>query len=143
MIENVTDLGLKEALKDLEGEALLVKLDEVLRKKLNVGLEDIKKPLLEYLVSHAEELTLELPNIVPFGNYEKMLEDNDSMTQFLKTEAADSKHWIIWEVSSDEKFPQLIRFAFICQAVDDGGSLKGTVFVSKTGVVRHAFVQPS
>jgi hypothetical protein len=143
MIENTADLGLRESLKDLEGEALLSKIDEILKEKLNLGLDDIKKPLIEYLVSHAEALSLELPNIVPFGNYEKILEDNDGMAQFLKTDAANSKYWVIYGISDDDKFPQLVRFVFLCTAIDDGNSLKGTVFVSKTGVVRHAFVQPN
>lgn len=142
MIESAADLGLQQALKDLEGEAIFVKIDEILKEKLNLGLEDVKKPLLEYLTSHAEEVCLELPNIVPFGDYDKILEDNDSMAQFLKTDAADSKHWLLYAVSDDDKFPQLIRFLFLCTAIDEGEALKGTVFASKTGVVRHAFVQP-
>lgn len=141
MIESVEDLGLK-VLDDIkEPEEVLKKLNEILTEKLGHSLEDIKKPLLEHVKSHAEELALELPNIAPFGDYGKLLEDNDGMANFLKTDAADPKHWLINLISGDDKFEQLIRVVFKCLAVDDGDTLKGTVFISKAGVIRHAFAQ--
>lgn len=141
MIDSVDDLDLK-VLDDIKEPAdVLKKLDEILTEKLGHSLEDIKKPLLEYVKSHAEELALELPNIAPFGDYGKLLEDNDGMANFLKTDCAEPKHWLVYLISGDDKFDQLIRVVFKCLAVDDGEALKGTVFVSKAGVIRHAFAQ--
>ena len=44
-------------------------------------------------------------------------------------------------MAKDQKNTSLVKFLMSCKAVDDGDSLKGTVFVSKSGIIRHAFVQ--
>lgn len=140
MIEKFSDLGL-DALKGLKGVEFFKKLDELLTEKLGLSLENIVQPLSQYMIAHAEELALELPNIVPFGKYDKVLESNDEMADFLKKEAAETKNWMIHSLSDDDKFEHLVRFVFENEAVDDGTTIRGTTFVSKSGIVRHSFVQ--
>jgi hypothetical protein len=138
MIESVKDLELDTI--DASAENVYDLLDARLQEKLNISLGTLKQNVVDYLVSHAEEITLELPNIAPYGKYEKLIEDNDDMAEFLKTEAAKPEAWQLSDINDDEKFVNLVKFEFICKAVDEGQVLAGRVFISKSGVVRHAFV---
>jgi hypothetical protein len=137
MIEKFEDLGLNKISKGLEKEELREKLNSLLRENLNISLVEMEEALNVALVKQAEELTLDLPNIAPFNDYQKLLEDNDQMAEFLKTQAAESKNWDIFRIELDVK--ELLKFSFHNLAVDDGTSLIGLVFVSKGGKIRHAF----
>ena len=138
MIESIADLGLKEL--DSKEPDFWEKFDNIIQEKIGINLATIKQSLIDYVTSHAEELSLELPNLTPHGNYAKMIENNDGMTEFLKKEVSDLNLWQVKSVSDHDQYKQLIRFELICTAVDDGETLDGKVFVSKAGVIRHAFV---
>jgi hypothetical protein len=138
MIESVKDLELDEI--DPEAENVYDLVDARLQEKLNISLNSLKQLLSEYVVSHAEEITLELPNIAPYGQYDKLIEDNDEMAEFLKKEVSKPEAWLLAGILDDEKFTSLIKFKFICKAVDEGQVLEGYVFTSKAGIVRHSFV---
>lgn len=144
MIDSIKDLGLDEALKDYEnlkdGE-LDERLDSILKEKLGLGLENLKTSLHESVKNRAEELALDLPNIAPYNDYGNMLEDNDSMATFLRDEASKIENWMVYSIQDDQKNKTLIKFVFYNKAVDDGQVLQGLVFVSKAGVIRHAFAQ--
>lgn len=157
MIESFDDLDFKNALKpeEIEGpvqplspeeewKQTLAKMDAVIQEKLGVSFEMFKQALSDYTVSHAEELTHEFTNIAPLGDYSKLLEDNDSMAEFLKTEAHKPEHWYLVGVREpDEKHKNLITFSFGNRAVDDGENFEGFVYVSFQGKIRHAFTQGS
>jgi hypothetical protein len=112
-----------------------------IQEKLGISLFSMGEKLSQILMDKAEELTLELPNIAPLGNYGKLIEDNDGMTDFLKTEACKIEHWQLYGVRASDVNKDLISFTFANVAVDDGESLEGFVFATKTGKIKHAFVQ--
>lgn len=144
MIDSIKDLELNEILKDfekLEASEIEEKISAVLQEKLGVGLESLRNSLSESVKNRAEELSLDLPNIVPYNDYGKLLEDNDSMSAFLRDEAAKLENWLLESIQDDQKNKNLIKFCFLNKAVDDGHVLQGLVFVNKSGVIRHAFAQ--
>jgi len=139
MLESIKDLELSDL--DQDANDFWDKFNSRLKEKLGIGVDEIKEALSSAIIKSAEELALELPNIAPYGDYEKLLEDNDSMTAFLREEASKLENLTIYTINEDDKQKQLLRFVVICTAVDDGESLKGFVFVSRQGVIRHAFAQ--
>lgn len=116
-------------------------IDEKLKEKLGITLADIKVPLSNYLKDKAEELTHQFPNIVPYGDYDKMLEDNDSMADFLRNEASKPENWKISWIEPVKGKLNLIQFGFECTAIDDGETFKGHVFIGMNGSIKHAFAQ--
>jgi len=138
MIETTSDLELKDL--DPKDPEIWVKIDSKLKEKLNLGLDEIKTSLIKYIGSNAGELTLNIANIAPYNDYSKLIEDNDGMAEFLKTEAIKPENWILYEVSDYDRNKFLLLFSFGCMAINDGQTLEGRVFVSKSGVIRHAFV---
>lgn len=127
-------LGLDD---DDTAETIAVKVQE----KLGTSLGTMQEALSKSLAERAEEMTLEMPNIAPMGDYDKLIEDNDGMAEFLKTEAHKSEHWKLYEIKVSDVKKDLLSFVFANMAVDDGDSLKGFVFVSKTGKIKHVFPQ--
>lgn len=138
MIESIADFGFKDLDKD--DPDFWNKIDLKLKEKLNLGLDDIKASITTYVSSHAEDLALQLPNIAPNGDYGKLLEDNDDMSDFLKKETAQPENWILNTISEHDQHKSLISFEFLTKTVDDGKTLRGLSFVSKAGIIRHAFV---
>jgi hypothetical protein len=144
MINSIDDLGLNEILKDfdkLEVHEIESRIDSALQEKLGVGLENLRNSLCESVKNRAEELALDLPNIAPYNDYGKLLEDNDSMATFLRDEASKLENWLLNSIQEYNKNENLIKFLFVNKAVDDGQVLEGIVFVNKSGVIRHAFAQ--
>lgn len=134
MIEKFEDLGLTS--EDNEEE----KIDKKIQEKLNISLSDMKIALSEAIKKTADDIVVDIINIIPFGDYEKILEDKKDMSKFLIDEASKPEYWkldhIKWTLESG-----LLKFLFACDAVDDGDSFQGIVFVSKNGRIRHAFAQ--
>ena len=136
MIEKFEDLELTDDIDTTE------KVDIKLQEKLGLSVASLQDILSKWLLDNAETLTLDFANIAPLGNYENLLEDNDGMANFLKSEAHKPEHWILHAVrmSPNDKH-NLIVFDFVNKAVDDGDVLKGLVFVSLQGKVKHVFAQ--
>jgi len=134
MIDLEELLGLTD---DDTAETVAVKVQE----KLGTSLGLMQERLSTVLINKAEELTLELPNIAPLGDYEKLIEDNDGMAEFLKTEAHKPEHWKLYGLRSSDVKKDLISFVFVNMAVDTGETIKGFVFTNKTGKIKHAFAQ--
>ena len=137
MLEKFDDLKIEELSK--EGD-FIPQLSALLKEQLGIGFEEMTQSLSEWVKSHAEELTHEFVNIAPYEQYDKILEDNDSMAEFLKTEAHKPENWELHFMGVDKK-KDLLEVIFSNKAVDDGDSLRGYVFVSKSGKIRHAFAQ--
>lgn len=136
MIEKFDDLNLAD-------EDSFEQVDEKIKEKLGVSFIELKQALTDYVVSHAEELTHELTNIAPLGNYEKLLEDNDSMAEFIKNEASKAEHWHVQGVTVSGPQNNLLAFHFGNDSIDDGDVFEGFVYVSFSGKIRHAFAQGS
>lgn len=117
-------------------------IENYIKEQLGADFAAIRSRLSTDLQNRAEELTLEFTNIAPNGDYEKLLEDNDSMATFLKSEAAKDENWKLVEMQVVKYAgQQMLECIFNNKAVDDGTSLEGYVFLSKTGKIRHAFTQ--
>lgn len=123
--------------KDDEPENLIKKVEE----KFGSPVLQMQQALSKSVSERAEELTLELPNIAPLGDYENLLENNDDMADFLKGEAGKPEHWKMMGISVNDYKKELLSFSFFNQAVDDGTTLQGFVFTSKAGKIKHAFAQ--
>lgn len=139
MIEKLSDLGLKEL--DRADEKLEDNLDVLLQEKLGLSLSKLKESLAVFLNERAEEFALDLPNISPYNDYTKLIESYDGMVNFLKSDVTKPETWHIVAIAEDSKNKNLLKFEFKSTAVDDGESIEGLVFVSKSGVIRHSFVQ--
>jgi hypothetical protein len=139
MIESIKDLDLDSL--DLEADDLDEKLNAILQEKLGIGLVEIKNTLHDYLKNNAEQIALDLPNIVPYNDYGAMLEDNDSMAAFLRDESSKLENWLLYSIQEDNKNTTLLKFTFRNPSIDEGEALTGLVFVSKSGKIRHSFAQ--
>lgn len=124
---------------DLTQAKTLEEIEKLIVEKLNISLPEMKEAICKYVDSHAEELTHQFANIAPYENYEKLLEDNDSMADFLKVEATKQETWHLDMIQPDNKNPNLLEFSFHCKAVDDGNTMKGFAYVGVSGKIRHAF----
>lgn len=141
MIDSVKDLGLDELNKEEVDEKFWELLDQRLQEKMGLSLEKLKQSVCNSIKERAEELALDLSNIAPYGDYGSMLEDNDSMANFLKKEASKPENWKLYSINVDTKNENLLKFLLFCKAVDDGDVIQGVVFTNKSGVIRHAFCQ--
>lgn len=112
-----------------------------LKEKLGVGLDDLKIPLTAFVTEKAEELTHQFANIVPYGDYDKILEDNESMATFLRSEASKSENWKLQWIETTKTAVPLLQFSFKNTAVDDGEGFVGNVYLGLNGKVKHAFAQ--
>ena len=127
---------------DLSKLETVEQIEAYVQEKLGMNFSEVKARLSSNVKDKAEELTHEFTNIAPYGEYDKMLEDNDSMADFLRAEAAKDENWLLQELQVVKSGGQdMLQCMFVNKSVDDGTSLEGHVFLSKTGKIRHAFVQ--
>lgn len=120
---------------------LVEQITALLQEKLGVSVEQMTTALSEWMVAHAEEMTLDIPNIAPHGQYDKILENNDDMANFLKTEAHKPENWKMFSLGRTKDKPPMLEVIFINTAVDDGETMHGYVFLGLSGKIRHAFAQ--
>lgn len=133
MIEKIEDL-------DVAKSDSIEEVEKVIIEKLGVSFPDMIKAICAFIQNEAEKLTEDFVNIVPNGDYSLLIEDPDSMAEFLRNEAAKETSWKIESFAPDAKKP-MIQFVFANTVVDEGESFKGYVYVSFSGVIRHAFAQ--
>lgn len=134
MIEKLEDLGFLE-------EDTIEQIDVKLQEKLGVSIATLQEPLSRYMVENAEVLTHDFPNVAPMGDYSKLLEDNDGIAEFFKTEGHKPEHWKLDGINLSEVVKTLLTFEFHNVAIDDGESCSGFVYVSFDGKIKHAFAQ--
>src|SRR5579885_3539720 len=131
--------------KELEFETLDPEKDLIeqiavrLQEKLGVTVEQMTTALSEWVQAHAEEMTLDMNSLTPFGEYDKTLENNDDMADFLKKEAHKPENWVMHSLGPTKDNPALLQIIFANKAVDDGETVHGYVFVGLSGKIRHAF----
>lgn len=111
----------------------------LIQEKLGISIDEMTVAICKYVSLHSEEMALQLPNIAPYADYAKLLEDNDSMAEFLKNEAVKVENWKLFEIKPDSHNDKLLQFSFSCTAVDDGNTVIGFVYISPSGKIRHAF----
>lgn len=120
-------------------------LNDRLKEKLGVSIEDLQNVLSKKAIEDAEKLTVQMKNIAPHGDFSKLIENNQEMAEWMKTEGHKPENWAIEEIFDDPnmRLKFLIRLRFSNRAVDEGETIFGTVLLSKNGVVRHSMVQAS
>lgn len=116
-------------------------VDIKIKEKLGLSFNDMCIKLEEVIKLKAEELAEDLPSIAPYKDYSKMIEDKNVIVEFIKNEVSKPENWEIKYIMPSDVNSQLIEFVFNSKALDDE-DFKGFVFVSKSGKIRHAFVQP-
>ncbi len=134
MVEDFKEISF-DNLKELE------EIDGVLRDKLGIGFAECTQALCDSLLERAEEVVEDLPSMAPHGDYSKLMEDPESITKFLREEAAKPENWKFEMLEVRKAKDQLMELIFVNKTVDDGDILKGFVFVGLSGKIRHAFVQ--
>jgi hypothetical protein len=133
MIDNLKDIKFDDA-KNAED------MDKILRDNLGIGCMECAQVLSEDLLTKLEDCLEELPNMAPYGDYDKLTEDPQVILKFLKEEASKPENWKLQYVDREEK-SNLLKLIFFNMAVDDGDILKGFVFIGLSGKIRHAFTQ--
>lgn len=141
MIETIADLNLPERTEELPEEEFWKKVDEAIQEKMGLSILKLSILVANSIKDKAEEIALDLPNLAPYGDYGAMIEDNDSMSEFLKKEASKPDNWKLTKIQIDAQNKPMVKFLLMCKAVDDGDVLMGLVFTNKSGEFRHAFCQ--
>ena len=134
MINSISDLNLN---KDDEMSIVESKIKE----KLGIDVLTMKETLSTFAKDHAEQLTKDLVNIIPYGDYANLLEDNTNMANFIKEESSKLENWELFYLAPSDLHPELIEFVFNNLSVDEGDNFQGYVFVNKSGKIKHAFAQ--
>lgn len=133
MVDNLKDINFDDA-KNAE------EMDKILRDNLGIGCTECAQALSENLLSKLDELLEGLPNMAPYGDYDKLTEDPQFIFTFLKEEASKPENWKLECVDREEK-SKLLKLIFFNAAVDDGDIVKGFVYIGLSGKIRHAFTQ--
>ena len=84
---------------------------------------------------------MDFVNIIPYGDYDRIIEDNKAMVNFLRDHASKENNWELYSVTMCDTHDNLISFYFKNQSVDDGDALCGFVYVSFDGKIKHTFAQ--
>lgn len=134
MIEKIEDL-------ELDGLDSEEKFLERVKDKLGLTIEDLLKPIFNYIQENTLSLVQDISNIAPHGDYAQLLEEDEEMSFFLKEECSKSEHWKLYSIISDTKIKDkpMVQFTFFCTAIDDGHSFKGFTFTSYSGKILHSF----
>lgn len=134
MINDIADLNLSQ-------EDSLEVISSKLKEKLEIDLDTITQALSSFVRDNSNELANDFVNIIPYGDYGNILEDNEFMSNFLKEEASKIDNWTLYSISQSDVNPELIQFIFSNKSVDDGDVFEGHVFLSKHGKIKHVFTQ--
>lgn len=135
MIESIKDLELDDL--DPKNDDFKSKLDEKLKEKLNISVKEMQDVLSTSLISSSADIAGELNNIIAYNDYDKIIEDENDMVEFLKNEASKPENFWLYGIQEDNG---LLKFHFINMAVDEGDVVNGFVFLSKGGKIKHYFV---
>ena len=133
-----------EKFEDLEFETAdtIESVEAKVQEKLGITVQEMKEALSVSVSQYAEILaSTEFVNIAPLGDYGALIEDNDGMAEFLRTEAHKPEHWQLSGVNVTEDGKKLLTFNFANDSVDDGDVFQGFVYVSFDGKIKHAFSQ--
>lgn len=136
MIQSIEDL-------ELTGEEDLEQVDALLQEKLHISFADMRTLLHESLHERASQVAADFLVMTPYNNYDKLLEEQSHIANFLRHEACKDDNWEPNYVgtSRDPKMPNMIEVLFNNKAVDDGDAVCGYIFLNYEGKVLHVFVQ--
>ncbi len=131
MEETLDDLGLVSGAGEEQWD---IKLQE----KLGLKIIDLQGSVSQWVSNNSDKLAGEFINVAPGGDYSLLIEDAAGMSSYFKEEVSKPEHW---KLSGVRIVNNMLEFMFDCPVVDDGETLKGFVFTSKTGKIKHSFAQ--
>jgi hypothetical protein len=134
MVDSLQDLK-------LEDSDTLEEIYKKIQDGLGISVYDMRAALSKYVVDKAEELAKDFVNIIPFGDYDRIIEDYKPIVAFLRDHASKEDNWELYSATLCETNNTLISFYFKNLSVDDGEALSGFVYVSFSGKIKHTFAQ--
>lgn len=134
MIEKFEDL-------DLDNCDDVGSVESKINEKLNISVHEMKAALSASVVENADELSGDIFNIAPMGDFSKLIENSTGIASFLKEEAHKVEHWELSGVHLADEKRKLLTFKFHNKAIDDADVFQGFVYVSFEGKIKHAFAQ--
>lgn len=112
--------------------------EKALEEKLGLTIKDMQMAITDWLQTNAEKVAQDFFNIVPNGEYGLLIEEPNSIVEYLRTEATKLEHWSLSEARVRDN---MIGLVFDCKAVDEGDTFKGFIFITRNGKIKHAFAQ--
>lgn len=134
MIESYDELNLSQ-------DDSLEQVDAKLVEKLGITLSYLQNSLSEYMQKKSDSLAKEFVNIAPNGDYINILEDSESISNFLKSKASSPENFKLREIKLNATKNNLVSFEFSNAAIDNGDSCTGFAYVNFAGKLRHSFVK--
>ena len=114
---------------------------EVVQSHMGISIDTMKVSISEFIMKHAEELSMQFVNIAPFNDYDNILEDNDDIAAFLRKDGCKIEHWKFCAFEPSDISKDLMKFSFACTATDENDEFVGFVFVNSLGKIKHSFAQ--
>lgn len=134
-------MNIKDLETDLQGTSEEVKAK--LEEKLGIKITDLREALEKYTQEHAADLGKDFITLAPYGDYGKLLEEENEIASFLKEEASLAKNWsLVYLEQADTRLvsEMLLEFVFINTAMDEDEALRGIVYIG-AGKIKHVFVR--
>lgn len=134
---DIQDMGIsgKETPEEIEAK---------IEEKLGLKMDDLRQALEACTKEHVEELGKDFITLAPYGDYGKLLEDENQIAAFLKEEASLAKNWTLsYLEQTDTRLVSelLLEFVFDNSAMDPDEALRGLVYVGAGGKIKHVFVR--
>lgn len=105
---------------------------------------DLRKTLEACTVEVSAKLAEDMITVAPYQDYGKLLEEQEAIYTFLRDEGSLAKNWKLAMVEQTDTrlvAEPLLQLVFDNIAVDEPGTLKGFIYLSMSGKVKHAFVR--
>lgn len=105
---------------------------------------DLRKTLETLTKEIAGKLAEGMITMAPFQDYANLLEEPEAITTFITNEGSLAKNWelgVVEETDTRLVAEPLLQLIFNNVAVDEPGTLKGFIYLSMSGKVKHAFVR--
>lgn len=116
-------------------------IDKIIQEKMNVSILNLKQAIFAQLIEYSEKISEDIVNIIPFGDYDKLIEEPKDIVRFLREESIKPEYWDLSYIEDVDG--GILKFVFYCNMVDEGNTLKGFTFISKDGKIKHVFAQYS
>lgn len=105
---------------------------------------DLRKSLETITIETADKLAEGMITMAPYQDYSQLLEDPGAITTFIANEGSLAKNWelaMLEETDTRLVAEPLLQLVFDNIAIDEPGTLKGFIYLSMGGKVKHAFVR--
>ena len=121
-------------------EQVEAKIEEIWKVKFS----DLRKTLEKCTKEIANKLAEDMITVAPYQDYGKLLEEPEAIAAFIRDEASVPKNWelsMVEETDTRLVAEPLLQLVFDNIALDELGTLRGFIYLSMNGKVKHAFVR--